>query len=53
MVKLLKKGKGIERIPMSRLRMLQKSGKAYMKATGKGMKELKEISKEITKRKRK
>lgn len=53
MVKLLKKGKGIQRIPMDGLRMLQQSGKAYKKATGQGFKELKEINKEIRRRKRK
>ena len=53
MVKLLKKGKGLGRIPMSGLRSIEKSGKVYQKATGKSSKELKEIQREIQKRRRK
>lgn len=50
---LLKKGKGIQRIPMSGLRSLESAGKRFEKVTGKKNMDLKEIKKEIMRRKRK
>jgi len=50
---LLKKGKGIQRIPMAGLKELEKAGTKFSRATGKTLgKELGKIRAEIRKRKR-
>ena len=49
---LLKKGKGLQRIPMSGLRQLESAGKRFQKVTGRTNIELKQIRKEIKARTR-